>query len=42
MRESNFAVTPSFHLTADLQVVDNENAGDDTAIILGLRAKIDL
>ncbi len=37
----NFAVTPSFHLTADLQVVDNQNVADDTAIILGLRAKMD-
>jgi len=38
----NAAVTPWFHLTADLQVVDNQNVGDDTAFILGLRGKIDL
>ena len=37
----NFAVTPSFHLTADLQVVDNQNVADDTALIIGLRAKMD-
>jgi porin len=36
----NFAVTPSFHLTAELQVVDNENIADDTAIILGLRGHL--
>ena len=38
----NAAVTPWFHLTGDLQVIDNQNVADDTAIILGLRAKIDL
>jgi porin len=38
----NAAITPWFHLTADLQVVDNQNVSDDTAIIFGLRAKIDL
>ena len=38
----NAAITPWFHLTADLQVVDNENSAEDTAIILGLRGKIDL
>ncbi|MGB3123670.1 MAG: carbohydrate porin, partial [Pseudomonas sp.] len=38
----NAAITPWFHLTADLQVVDNENVADDTAIIFGLRGKIDL
>ena len=36
----NAAITPWFHLTADLQVVDNENAADDTAIMPGLRANI--
>jgi porin len=38
----NAAITPWFHLTGDLQFVDNEDEADDTAIILGLRAKIDL
>ena len=37
----NAAITPWFHLTADLQVIDNQNVGDDTAVILGLRGKID-
>jgi porin len=38
----NAALTPWFHLTADLQIVDNQNVADDTAIILGLRANVDL
>ncbi|MCH7542901.1 MAG: carbohydrate porin, partial [Proteobacteria bacterium] len=38
----NAAIRPWFHLTADLQVVDNQNVADDPAVILGLRAKIDL
>jgi len=38
----NMAVTPWFHLTTDLQGVDNENVSNDPAIIFGLRAKIDL
>jgi hypothetical protein len=38
----NAEITPWFHLTGDLQIIDNENVGDDTAIILGLRAKMDL
>ncbi len=37
----NAAVTPWFHLTADLQIVDNENEADDTAVIAGLRGKVD-
>jgi hypothetical protein len=37
----NAAITPWFHLTTDLQVIDNENVGDDTAIIFGLRGKIE-
>lgn len=36
----NAAITPWFHLTADLQIVDNQNIANDTAIILGLRANI--
>jgi porin len=35
------AVTPWFHVTADLQVVDNGNVRDDTAIIPGLRARVE-
>ena len=38
----NAEITPWFHLTADLQIIDNERDDDDTAIILGLRGKIDL
>jgi hypothetical protein len=26
----NAAITPRFHLTADLQIVDNENVADDS------------
>jgi len=36
----NAAITPWFHLTADLQVIDNQNVADNTAIIPGLRANI--
>jgi porin len=36
----NAAITPWFHLTADLQIVDIENASQDTAVIPGLRANI--
>jgi porin len=38
----NAAITPWFHLTTDLQVIDNENVADDTAIVVGLRGKIKL
>ena len=37
-----FSVTPSFHLTADMQVIDSQNVGDDTAVVLSLRAKLEL
>ena len=37
----NAEITPWFHLTADLQIVDNENVAHDTATIFGLRAKLD-
>jgi porin len=37
----NFEVTPWFHVTPDLQVVQNENDGDDTAVIFGVRAVMD-
>ena len=38
----NAEITPSFHLTGDFQAVDNGREADDTAVILGLRAVIDL
>ncbi len=39
----NAAVTPWFHLTADLQVVEPaERISSNTAFVLGLRAKINL
>jgi porin len=38
----NAAVTPWFHLTADLQVVQPEIDSQDTAVVFGLRGKIDL
>lgn len=36
----NAAITPWFHLTADLQIVENAISGDDAAIIPGLRANV--
>jgi porin len=38
----NAEITPWFHVTGDLQVVQGENRDDDPAVILGLRAVIDL
>ena len=38
----NAAITPWFHLTADAQFVQPGNSANDTAIVLGLRGKIDL
>jgi len=38
----NAEITPWFHLTADLQVVDPALIAEDTALVLGLRGKIDL
>ena len=38
----NAAITPWFHLTGDLQFVENGIETDDTAVILGLRGKITL
>lgn len=38
----NAAITPWFHLTADLQVVDNAVESDDPAFIIGLRGKIEI
>jgi len=37
----NVAVTPWFHLTADLQVVEPADTAKDTAVVMGLRGKID-
>ncbi len=37
----NAAITPWFHLTADLQVVEPANSDRDTALVLGLRGKVD-
>ncbi len=38
----NAEITPWFHLTADLQFVQPANVGNDTAVVFGLRGKIDL
>jgi porin len=38
----NAAITPWFHLTADLQFVEPALTTNDTAVVLGLRGKIDL
>ena len=38
----NAAITPWFHLTADVQVVESAISADDTAVVLGLRGKIDI
>jgi porin len=38
----NATVRPWFHLTTDLQVIDNEQVADNTALVLGMRASIDL
>ena len=38
----NATLTPWCHLTTDLQIIDNQNVADDTAIILGLRANVKL
>jgi porin len=38
----NAEVTPWFHVTADLQVVEPAERTTDTAIVFGLRAKLDL
>lgn len=36
----NAQITPWFHLTGDLQIVETQNAAADTAVILGVRANI--
>jgi porin len=38
----NAAITPWFHLTADLQVVEPADVNKDTALVLGLRANFNL
>ena len=38
----NAAITPWFHLTADLQFVEPARSALDTAVVFGLRAKIDI
>jgi porin len=38
----NFEVTPWFHVTADLQVIEPAHRAHDTALALGVRAKMDL
>jgi len=37
----NFEVTPWFHVTPDLQILQNEFEDDDTAVVLGVRGVID-
>ncbi|MGI9245003.1 MAG: carbohydrate porin, partial [Verrucomicrobiales bacterium] len=36
----NLAVTPSFELTADLQIIDGAVKTSDTAVVGGLRGRI--
>jgi porin len=38
----NREITPWFHLTGDMQILQNSNADTDTSLVLGLRAIIDL
>jgi porin len=38
----NVEVTPWMHLTPDIQVIDPGRKGADTAVVLGLRGKVDL
>ncbi len=37
----NFEVTPAFHLTADMQIIDPGATRADTALLVGLRAHLD-
>ena len=37
----NVEINPWLHVTADLQLIENENKGDDLAIVPGVRAVID-
>ncbi|MCU0535523.1 MAG: carbohydrate porin [Hydrococcus sp. Prado102] len=36
----SYAITPWFHLTADLQYIDPANEDSDDALVLGLRSRI--
>jgi len=38
----NFAVTPSIYITPDLQILEPGLAANDTAVVLGVRAHIEL
>jgi porin len=38
----NAEIAPWFHVTADLQVVEPAARASDTAVVFGLRAKLDL
>ncbi|NQT11977.1 MAG: carbohydrate porin, partial [Planctomycetes bacterium] len=38
----NAAVTPWFHLTADLQIVEPAAVANDTAVVVGIRGKMSL
>jgi porin len=38
----NREMTPWFHLTGDLQVLENSNPAADTSLVLGMRGIIDL
>ena len=37
----NAQITPWFHLTADLQVVEPALGANDTAVVAGMRAKLE-
>ncbi len=37
----NYEVTPWFHVTADVQYIQNQVDGDDPGLIVGLRGVID-
>ena len=37
----NAEITPWFHLTGDMQIIQNQNDNDEVVIIVGLRAVID-
>jgi porin len=38
----NREFTPWFHLTGDMQVLQNSNTATDTSLVLGMRAIFDL
>ncbi|MEK6249930.1 MAG: carbohydrate porin, partial [Planctomycetales bacterium] len=38
----NREITPWFHLTGDMQILDNSNADTDTSLVLGMRGIINL